>query len=374
LETALATTELGLGLTVTPVGVAALVAPLRGVPRVYSDDLTADSFSLILKEFLELGKAPGVEPSFSFPATGFDTTPDVGEVFHDDSHTGLDAIEDRGRQHVVAIPSEALFAPSEASKVPFSTLSTFGLQRPSEAEYPLNDFFHVPVTVKTVIRGNGRPGNPQVNTDSLAIANESNVRQSDNSMQVEMPLAINKVGGSRRIAHCILGIFRKVEGYLHPTVRGRQADKPLIPVYFEGVQVVPGRAHCRLWAAYLASLLHLGDSRPHGFTGFLPGLDMQVGYKSRPGILASAISQAMKSVGITCSLLPACTADGIKRLSELLNRLIKSFSLFRGGLELHLNRSIHTGIIPYIRLNLQIILGKEVGQFLCQLKQAVPLP
>jgi len=315
------------------------------MPGVYSDDLAADSFSLILKESLKLGEAPGVEPPFSFPATGFDTTSDIGEVFHDDSCTGLNAIKDRGRQHVVAIPSEALFTPSEASKVPFGTLSTFGLQSTSEAEYPLDDFFHMPVPVKTVVRGDGRPGNSQVNTDSLAIANESNIRQGDDSVQVEMPLAIDEVGGSRRVARRILSIFRKVKRYLHSTVRGRQAYKPLIPVYFEGMQIVAGRAHCGLRTTCLTPLLHPGDSRPHGFTGFLPGLDMQVRDKSWLGILALVISQAMKSVGITCSLLPACTAYGIKRLSELLNRLIKSFSLFRGGLELYLNRSVHVFII-----------------------------
>ena len=97
------------------------------MPGVDSHDLAADGFSLVLKESLELGKAPGVEPSFSFPTTGFDSAPDVGEVFHDDSRTGFNAIEDRGRQYVVTIPSEALFTPSEASKMPSGTLSTFGL-------------------------------------------------------------------------------------------------------------------------------------------------------------------------------------------------------------------------------------------------------
>jgi len=361
MKTALATEELGLGLTVAPVGVAALIAPLRGVPGVYGDNLAADSLRLVVKESLELGEAPGVEPPFGFPATGFDTTPDVGEVFNDDSRTGLNAIKNRGRQNVVTIPSEALFTPSEASKVPFGRLSTFGLQVTSETKDLVNNLLHMFIPMKSVVRTDGRPGNSQVNTDGLAIASKSDIGQADDDMQIESPFAINKVGGSRRIARCILGIFRKVERYIHPTARGRQADKPLTPVYFEGVQVVPGRAHCRLRAVYLASLLHSRDSRPHGFTGFLPGLDMQVGNKSWLGILALAISQAMKSVGITCSLLPACTADGIKRLSELLNRLIKSFSLFLSRLELCLNRSIHVFIIHTYLSICKLNLKEEVG-------------
>lgn len=359
MKTALTAKEAGLGPAVTPVGVAAPVAPLASMPGVYSHDLAAESFSLVLKESLELGKAPGVEPSFSFPPAGFDAAPDVGEVFHDDSRTGLNTIKDRGRQNVVAIPSEALFTPSEASKMPLSTLSTFGLQITSKTEDSFNNFFHVPVAVKTVVRSDGRPGNPQVNTDGFAIANESNVRQSDDSMQVEMPLAIDEVSGSCRIARRILGIFRKVERYLHPAVRGRQADKLLIPVYFEGVQVVPGRAHCRLRAAYLTSLLHLGDSRPHGFTGFVYRLNMQVGDKSRQSILATAINKSLKCVVIASSLLPPLMTNSIEYLGKLTNRLMQCFGLLLTWLKAYLYCSIHTESIPHITEILQIQ-GKEV--------------
>jgi len=358
-KTTPATEKVGLGTAIAPVGIAALVAPLGSMPGVNSHDLATEGFSLILKESLELGKAPSVEPPLGFPPAGFDTTPDVGEVFHDDSRTGLNAIEDRGRQHVVAIPSEALFTPSEASKVPSGTLSTFGLQSTSEAKYSLGDFFHMPVPMKTVVGGNGRPGNSQINTDSLSITNESNVRQSDDSVQVEIPLAINKVGGSRRIARRILGIFRKVERYPHPTVRGRQADNALIPVYFKGVQVVPGRTGHRLRTAYLASLLHLGDSRPHGFTGFVYRLNVQVRDKSRQSILTIAVNKSLECVVIASSLLPPLVTNSIEYLGKLANRLMQGFSLFIIGLKLYSYRSIHTGIIPHTAKILQIK-GKEV--------------
>lgn len=160
MKTALATKELGLGLAVAPVGVATPVTSLRGMPGVHSDDLATEGLCLVFKEALELGEAPGMKPTLGFSTRGFGAAPDVGEVFHNNSRTGLNAVEDRGRQHVVAIPSEALFTPSEASKVPSGRLSTFGLQSTSEAEYSLDDFFHMSVAVKTVIRSNGRPCNP----------------------------------------------------------------------------------------------------------------------------------------------------------------------------------------------------------------------
>ncbi len=371
MKTALATTEVGLGPTVTPIGVAALATPLRGMPGVHSDDLTAESLSLVFKESLELGKAPGVESPFGFPTRGFDTTPDVSEVFHNDSRTGLNATKHRGRQHVIAIPSEALFTPSEASKVPSGRLSTLGLQSTSEAEYSLDNFLHMPVAVKPVIRSDGRSGNSQVDADSLSITSKGNIRQTNDNVEEETPFIINKIGGSRGATICILSIFRKVKHYSGSAASGGQVHDSFFPVYPECMQVISRGTSGRLRTAYLTSLLHSGDCRPHGFAGFLPGLDMQIRDESRPSILATAISQAVKGVSITCSLLPPFTTDGIKRLRKLLNRLIKSLSLLLGGLEMYPNCSIHIIIIPYISKYLQ---RKEVGQFPCQLKQAVPLP
>jgi len=353
-KTAFATEERGLGLTVAPVGIAAPVAPLRGVPGVYGDDLAADSLRLVLKEAFELGEAPGVEPAFGFPARGFDTAPDVSEVFHDDSCTRLNTAKHRGRQHVVAIPSEALFTPSEASKVPSGRLSTFGLQSTSEAEYSLDDFFHMPVAVETVVRSDGRPGNPQVDADGLAVGSERNIGQADDDMQVEAPFAINKVSSSRRITYRIFSIFRKAKRYLRSTARSRQADNPLIPIYFEGMQIVPGRTDYRLGTTCFASLLQPGDCRPHGFTGFMYGLNMQVRDESGQSILATAVNKPLECVGIASSLLPTFTTDSIEHLGKLINRLTQCFSLVITWLKPYSYRSIHAGNIPHIVEILQI--------------------
>ncbi len=360
MKTALATKELGLGLTVAPVGVAALTAPLRGVSGVYSDDLAADSLRLVLKKSLELSKAPSVEPPFGFPPSSFDTTPDVGEVFHDNSRTGFNAIENRGRQNVVAIPSEAMFTPSEASKVPLGRLRTIGLQSTFEAKYLFDNFLHVPVAVEPVVRSNGWSGNPQVDADSLSIISEGNSRQTEDNVEEETTFSMKKVSSSRGATIRILGIFGKTEYYLGSALGRGQVNNIIVPVYPEGMQIISRRTGYRLRATCLESLLHSGDCRPHSFAGFLPSLDMQVRDESRVGILASTISQVMKRVGITCSLIPTCAADDVKRLGKLLNRLIKSFSLFLGGLELYPNCSIHTEILPYILQNMQVKSKKAV--------------
>lgn len=176
---------------------------------------------------------------------------------------------------------------------------------------------------------------------------------------------IDEIGGSRSAANRVLGILGKVKHYSGSAASGGQVHDSFFPVYPEGMQVISRRTGGRLRAAYLASLLHSGDCRPHGFAGFLPGLDMQVGYKGRQSIFAGAVGQAVKRVGVTGSLLPARAADSVKRLGKLLNCLMQGFSLAITWLKLYSHRPIHIQSIPYATRILQIR-RREV--------RAIPLP
>jgi len=376
-KTALATKEIGLRPAIAPVGVAAPVTSLRGMPGVNGDDLAAKSFSFILQEFLELGEAPGVKPSFSLSPGCLHSLPDVSEVFYNDSCAWLNAVEDRGGQNVVAIPSEALLTPSEASKMPFSGLRTFGLESTSEAKCSLDNFLHMPVAVKAVVRSNGGPGNAQVNAESLAIRSKFNIGQANNNVKVKPAWTINKISCGCRLANRVPGIFRKGEGYFHSALSGRKTDNSLVPVYFEGVKVIPGRASDRLRAADLASLFVPADCRPNRLAGFMYRLYMQIGDQSRQSVFAVAIGQAVKRIGVAGSLLPAQATDGVISLGKLLNRLIKSFSLFLGRLKLYTYRSIHIGIIPHIYEYLQgseKTMAKAVKCPVCGGSGQVPVP
>jgi len=107
--------KLGLRPAIAPVGVATAVAPLGGMPRVYSHDLASNSFSLVLQEAFELSKAPRVKPAFSFSAPSFTSTPDVGQVLDHNGGSWLNAFEDRSGKHVVAIPSALTLLPAHAA-------------------------------------------------------------------------------------------------------------------------------------------------------------------------------------------------------------------------------------------------------------------
>jgi hypothetical protein len=348
MKTTLTAKELGLGLTVAPVGVAAVVAPLGGMPRVYSHYLATESFGLVLQETFELSKAPRVEPPLGFSAPSFTSSPDVGQVLDHNGSSWLNAFEDRGRQNVVTIPSEALLTPSEASKVPSGRLRTIGLQGTSKAKCTFDNFLHMPVAMKAIVGGNRRVSDTEVNSDSLATGNKGNFRQAEYDVKEKSPLPVNKISGSGRTPHRILGISRESKEHLTSTTGGSQIHDALLPVDVEGVEVEARRTEERLRAFRFQALLLSGYRRLHRFGGLLPGLNMQVGDQFGERGLTVPVGQAMKRVGIALTLLPTHAAHGVERLGKLPHRFMQSLSLFLRRLKPDANRSIHICIIPYI--------------------------
>ena len=368
LKKTLTTEKLRLGLPVTAVNVAAPAAPLTGMPWVYGNNLTAKSLSLILQEVLELSKAPGVKPSFGFPARGFNPIADVGEVLDNNSCAWLNAFENRSRKDVVTIPSEALFTPSEASKMTFGALRTIGLQRTSEAKDSLDDFLHMPVAMESVIRSNGGSGDSKVNADSFAVIDKGNIGQTDNNVKIELTFAGHKVSSCCRVTDCIPSVLRQLKNYFHSTLGSRQVYHTCFPVYLKGVTIIAGWATRRMRGFYLQPLFRPGDSRFDCFRSLLSSLNVQVGDKVGQSILTISICQVVKGISITSSLPPAYLTYMIKRGCKLLNCILKSCRLPIKRDEFYSYRSIHMSIIPYILQNMQ----ERGRRFLCQLKQAVP--
>lgn len=374
MKTALATNEVGLRGAVPSVDKPADGASLARVPGVYRNDLAAESLSFVLKKALELGETPGVKSAFGFATRGFNARPDISEVLNHDSGAGFNAVEDRSRENVVAIPSEALFTPSEASKVSLGTLRAVGLQVTSKTKDTLHNFLRVPVAVEAVIGCHGRPGDTEVNTDSLPGRYERHVGQFDNDMQVEDSLAVHQVGGDSGGAASIVGIFRERERYVLPPGSGSKIDGVRFPIHLECMKVVTWRTISRLRTGNLKPLLRLGYSRLNRLRSLLASLNMQVRDKSRISLFAVSVSQTMQSIGIAFPLLPAYLTDRIKRVRELANRIPQGFSLLITRIKSNLYRSIHTGIIPYDLQDMQInLIRKEVWRIPLPDKSGSPL-
>ncbi|MHB1457594.1 MAG: hypothetical protein ACYC0V_11835 [Armatimonadota bacterium] len=168
-ETAFATTELGLRLPVTSVDVTTSATSLRSMSRIDSENLAAESFGLVFEETFELRKAPGMKSAFGFSARSFAPDSDVREVLDYNGCSRFNSAKDRGRDNVIAIPSESLFTTSETSKMPLSRLRAFGLKITSEAEDAFYNLFDMSISVEAVVRSNSRTGDSEVYTNSYTI-------------------------------------------------------------------------------------------------------------------------------------------------------------------------------------------------------------
>ena len=353
MKTTLAAQELGLRPAITPIGETASGAPLAGLTGVDEYNLTSSGFRFVRQETPELQERPRVQSSAGFPVVDLDSIPDVREVLKHDSSTCINILDNRGGDHVIAIPSESLFTTSEASKMSLGTLRTVGLQITPEAKYTFNNFLHVTVAVKAVVGTYGRSGNSQVHANCFPVSNKFNIRENDNDMKVKLILAEHQVSGSGRITDCILGIPRNIEGNLHPAIDTGKIHNALFPVQHERVKVVARRATQRVRAPCFQSLLFSGNGRLNRFGSFLSGLNMQVGNKIRQSILTMTVGKVVQRVGITVMLLPTSTADGIERLSKLSHRFMQNIGLFYRWLEKYPYRSIHTDVITNISKKLQ---------------------
>ena len=361
MKTTLATDKVRLGLAITPIGKSAHRASLAGMSGVNGDDLDTEGFSLVLQEILELSKTPRMKSPFSLASFCLDSGANIGEVFNHDSGASRCAFQDRCRENVVTIPSKALLTPSEASKVPFGALRTIGLQSLPQSESPFDDFLPVGVSVKAVIRTNGRTSHSEVYTDSLPVRREGNIRQFDNDMQIIPSLAVYQVGCGGGIADSVISIFRQEEGNVLSASSGGKVDGLGLPIHFECMKVIAWWAISRLGIRNLTPLLGLAYSGLNRFRSLLPRLDMQVGDKSGISVFTISVSQSMQSVGVAISLLPSYFTDLIKRSRELVSCIFQCLGLFFAGIKSHSYCSIHKGMIPYTLQNMQTnILRKEL--------------
>jgi hypothetical protein len=361
LEEALTTTELRLRLPVAPVDIATPTAPLRGVARVDGRNATTNGFSLVFKEASQLCEAPRVESTFGFSAPGFASSSYVREILDNDCCSGFDISNDGARYNVVAIPSKTLFASSKASKMPLGRLRTVVLQCTFEANGSLDDFIPVAFAVESVIGSNGRAGNAQIDSERRAFLDKLNAGEFDSDMQIESALTANEIGCGGRKADGVPGTPRNIEWNLESARSCGHRDNALIPVGFERMLVISRSTRQRMWTTYFVPLLLMGYRRLRGFCRPLPSLYMEIRNKIRQGILAIAVGQSVKRVGVAGVLFPPHAADRIERFRELAYRFQECLALLRGGVESQPDRSVHEDIIPYKPEQLQTGKGDAVN-------------
>ncbi len=354
LEPALTTKELGLRSTVSSIGETTSIAPLTRVSGVNSDNLTAFGFGLVFEEAFELREAPRVKSSFGFSARGFASSSDVRKVFDNDGCSRLNILEDRGRDNVVAIAPETLFASRKASQMPIGGLGTVRLKITPEAECSFDNFSPVAFAVESVVGSNGRAGDTEIDAEGFTVVDELNIRQLNNNVKVESTFAVDEISCGRGIPKSVLSITRKDKRYLESTVCGGQVDDALIPINFECVEIISGRTGAGPRTRYLSTFLGASHGRLYGLSCFLSGLHMQIRYKIRKCVLTVSVRKSVKCIGIALSLIPTYTTYCIERFCELLDSLKQRITFFGCRFESQYNCSIHRDIIPYVAKKMQI--------------------
>jgi hypothetical protein len=231
----------GLGRAIVAGNTPALMTPLRCVPRVYACDSATQSLGLVCKEARQLRERPGMQPTFGFATAGLHAGSDVREVFDDDDCTRRNARQDTLAENMVTVPSETLSASREESKTAFSRLGSFGLQLATPMETPM---FHLTpglLAVETVIGGDGRAADAQVNPKSLSVVRELHVIEFQNDVEGEPTFVIHQVGGGCPTPSKGQGVGRNGEGDLLPSCDSGEIDGPRLPIQCEGVQIEAGR-------------------------------------------------------------------------------------------------------------------------------------
>lgn len=271
------TNELRLLRAVPSIDMAAFVAPLARVTRIYSDNTTTSGLGFIFEKTFKLSEGPRMNSPFGFSLSCLHSRSNVCQVLNHDGRSRRNVLQNALTQYVIAIPSESLFTTREAAKMAFSRLRAISLQFSLQAEAALTDFSPAFLTMQTSIGSDGWATDPEVNTERLSVVDELHIVKLENKVENELPLAIHKVGGGGALANERFGIIGHIECNILPPARCSEIDDAFRPIDRKCMEIVSRRAKSSRRTVDLSSFLTQCDSRFDGFSRFLPCLHMQIG-------------------------------------------------------------------------------------------------
>jgi hypothetical protein len=199
--------------------ITTLRAGLGRVARVYRNYAHSSFLSFVHQEGAQLTKRPAVQPSLIFTPTRTSALTDVCEILNDNSSARWGRLDDMFRQYTVTIAVESQLLARQFAKVAVGGLSSFRLQCALESKVSFVNILPMPLTQEATFRSNGRSIETEVYTNNLrtigTVGNIGNLYmgQTDNNMQPETTLAVEKVSRSSWIAY----ISKRVGGTVKPT-------------------------------------------------------------------------------------------------------------------------------------------------------------
>ncbi len=319
--------------------------------RVYRNYTHSSFLSFVLQEGAQLTKGPGVQPSLTFTPTRTSALTDVCEILNDNSSARRGRLDDMFRQYMVTVAVESQLLARQLAKVAVGGLSSFRLQCALESKVSFINILPMPLTQEAMFRSNGRSIETEVYTNDLLAIGIGNLHmgQTDNNMQPETTLAVEKVSGSSWIAYISKRVGRDGETNTHPALRRGEISFPLGPIHFVGVKVIPGCTRLRARLRNTPALLVAGEGTLDCFSGLDAGLDNQVRYKPRAFSLDRIVCGVMQAHAVALIVGPAIFAHQVERSCELGKSLSERIRLLRCGLKFEPHSSIHALSIPYTR-------------------------
>lgn len=316
---------------------------------VNGDNLHPRLQRFIAEEATKLGERPTVKSALSFAVSSLYPVTNLGQVLNHDSCSWGGALHNAPRENVVIVPVEAKLLARQFLQMAFGRLRSFGLEFLLDAKVAPIDFLPVALPEELTVGSHGWMIQAKVNAHNFASGPKLRLRESDNDVQPERTLAVNKVRRSSREAEVTLGVFRDGEANIEPVAwTGGEIHLLLEPVYPVGVDVVASGTKVGTRLASLPFRLLMSKRRLKGFSSFNSRLNDKVANEVGATGLDGIVGRVVKPNAVLLVMLPSMLADIVKGISKVVQHFEQAASLFCVSSQPETNRSIHVNSIPYI--------------------------
>ena len=349
--------------------IATLRTGLTGMPGVYLDDSDTSFLGFIGDEVIQLSECPTVQAPFVlnmlllFASSHLGGVSNVREVFQHDGRARSSVLYDTLGKDMITVAVESLLFLTQLLEMFLGRLTSFRLKVSLETKITVVNLFPVPITEELPLAGDSRPIQPQVNPDHLVAVRDNWLRNIDHDMQPPCTLAETQISCTD-LPPIILGtVSRNSKGNTLFACTGRETNLLLLPVQGIGLLIVANGTRLASRTVYglelggclaafegFRNLLGIaclmpgfpGQGTLEGFSGFDPRLNEQVRNQSRTSRFCLTVRRMMQAYAVLFGMLPAICTDYIECFGKLAKRLLQGYCLLWRGLQLYLDRSIHT--------------------------------
>lgn len=329
-ETALPTFEQGLRLAIGAVLMSTAGACLTGVSRINERHLRAFGLGLVGDKASQLGKTPAVQPTLLTAFSASDTLANVLEVLQDNGAARRHSINNPLTQNMITVPAEPGLLATEDLQAAFATFGPFGLQVTFPAKQAVLDFFPVALSEKLLVAGDGWAVDAKINANRGVVGFDYWRRRLDNGVQKESSVPLDQISRANPARCRPSENIRQGKGHCNPPCRGGKPDGSVRPVQAKRVDVVAGRAECRMGARRLAFLPVAREGRLQRLCRLDSCLDVQITDKIGQAALQRSVSKVVQGHTVLLIELPTNGTNSVKRLGKLPRCLKQDTSLLGG--------------------------------------------